>query len=203
MRHREIHTKREEEKAMSQGDKVGDYHLLESPVFLAWKEAKPLLDTYYSREGDSGKGSCKLCAYTCSAAPQMRTHLLSKHLPLLSVFRCPECGEELGAEAEIRKHLQEEHQLDWEGLERVDDPEYESAETEVDASVEEIASLPLEDLVGRKISSAQGRALRKTRVTRNEAAGHYECELCDFKKELLSQLADHVMTVHYNVYTYR
>ena len=199
LRHKEIHNKREEEKAVAEADKVGNYHLLEEPKFLPWREAKPVIDTYFKRE-EGGRNLCKLCPHSCTSGPSMRSHLLADHLKL-TVFRCPECGETFGPEPEIKKHLGEKHGLEWDGLERVDDPEYESTETEVD--VEDLTSLPLEELSGKKISSAQGRLLRKTRITRNEEAGHYECELCDFKKEFMAQLSDHVMTAHYNVFIYR
>ena len=199
-RHREIHSKREEEREVQEGDKLGGYHLLEQPVFLAWKVAKPVIDTYYSRE--EGRASCKLCSHSSTTGPLMRTHLLQEHLKL-RVWRCPECGLEVGPEPAIRRHLQEEHGQEWEGLERVDDPEYESAETEVDCAPEEMGSLPLEQVAGRKVSSAQGRALRKCGVTRLESAGCYECQYCDHRREHMAQLCDHVMTAHYDVYIYR
>ena len=88
-------------------------------------------------------------------------------------------------------------------LEKVDDPEYESNETDIVGEPELVLTIPMEELQGKKVSTAQGKLLRKTRITRNEADGDYECELCDYKKEYQVQLSDHVMAVHYNVFIYR
>ena len=48
----------------------------------------------------------------------------------LILFR-QECGEELSLEADIKTHLKNDHDLEFEGLEKVVDPEYETTETEV------------------------------------------------------------------------
>ena len=201
-RHLEIHNKRDERDIIADGDKVGNYHLISTPQYLHWKKAKPIIDTYFVKDPDQGKNSCKLCQFTCQNAPHMRTHLLQYHLKL-NVFKCSECNEEFAIENEIKKHMSDKHQIEFEGLEKVDDPDYESIETEFDVEPDQIVEIPMDELSGKKISSAQGRVLRKTKITRNEAEGVYECELCDYKKEYLAQLSDHVMTAHFNVYMYR
>ena len=42
-----------------------------------------------------------------------------------------ECGVEMKLEAEIKQHMKLEHDLEYEGLEKLVDPEYETTETEV------------------------------------------------------------------------
>ena len=153
-RHLEIHTRREEAAELAGKDKVGGLHLLSLNTYLHWKQAKPVIDTYWLRDGRTGC-CCKLCAFACQNPPHMRAHLLQQHLKLW-VFKCPDCGEHFSLEPDIKKHMWDKHKVEFESLDKVDDPEYESTETEVDVTPEEIVNLPFASLFGKKISTAQG-----------------------------------------------
>ena len=199
-RHKAIHSKREEEEQVAAGDMVGGHHLSATPTFLPWAQAKPVIDTYFTKAGP--RSACKLCTHSSSSPGAMRNHLLAHHLKLL-VFRCPECGEELGAEGAVRKHMSAEHGVEWEGLERVEDPEYESVETEVEVAAAEVGDVSVEELQGRKVSAAQGRVLRRSRITRVEESGVFECQLCGLTRPSMAPLSDHMMTDHFKVFIYR
>jgi hypothetical protein len=53
------------------------------------------------------------------------------------------------------------------------------------------------------VSTAQGRQLRRLHIQWNEAAGRYECGLCSLARDSSSQVADHVIAAHFNVFFYR
>ena len=83
LRHLDIHKRREEKEKLLSGDKVGNYHLLQQPVYLPLKKAKPILRTYFHREPDgSSNNCCSLCDFSSSCLTSMRNHLLEKHLKL-------------------------------------------------------------------------------------------------------------------------
>ena len=202
LRHEEIHRKREEQEKIVSGDKIGNYHLLEQPVYLPLKQAKKVLSTYFSREPRGSNNKCKLCKFSSSCPSTIRKHLLQEHLKL-NVYKCSECDKEFSMETEFKKHCLSEHGKHIDNPDKLDDPDYESHDTEVDVSPEVISEIPLEKLSGKKISSAQGRALRKTNITRRKTDGMFECQLCGFSKDFKSGVSDHVMTVHYDVYVYK
>ena len=200
LRHLEIHKKREKQEKLQSGDKIGNYHLLKEPVYLPLKKAKPILRTYFSREPEGSSYDCSLCDFSSSCLISIRNHLLVNHLKL-NIYKCQLCAQEFSLEADMKKHNLEKHGVSLESLEKVDDPDYESVETEVNVPPEDIANLPIEKLSGKKISSAQARVLRRTKIRRN--AGMFECELCDFRRSTRSGVSDHVMSAHYDVFQYR
>jgi len=201
-----LSTHKESENKDAKKMMIGDYHKLEEPVFIAWKEAKPIIDSYYSKRTElnwkeNGRSCCLLCDYSAKDTRLIRTHLLANHLRI-NVYKCQECGEELSLEADIKTHLKNDHDLEFEGLEKVVDPEYETTETEV--LTEDIRLVELAELQGKKVSSAQGRLLRKMHVSRNAAEEVFECQLCGEKKDFLSHISDHVMgPAHLDVFIYR
>ena len=198
-RHLDIHQKREEQEEILSGDKIGNYHLLERHVYLPLKRAKQVLTTYYTRDNEGSSNKCKLCEFSSSCSDTIRNHLLQRHLKL-NVYKCNDCGEQFSVESDIKKHSISEHGKQFESH---DDPEYESHDTEVDVAAEAIADLPLERLFGKKVSSEQGRALRRTHIRQRASDGRFECDLCGFSRDVKSSVSDHVMSVHYNVYLYK
>jgi len=177
---------------------IGDYHKQEDTVYIPRKDSKAIIDSYLRKDGDYS--FCVLCEFSSKESRAIRNHLLEKHLKI-NIFKCQECGVEMKLEAEIKQHMKLEHDLEYEGLEKLVDPEYETTETEV--PVEDISLVAIDDLRGKKVSSAQARSLRKMHVSRNGAESVFECQLCGEKKDFLSAVSDHVMSQHFDVYIYQ
>merc|ERR1719474_588114 len=80
--------------------------------------------------------------------------------------------------------------------------EYVDSKTDIDA--EDILSVPMECLQGKKVSTEQGKVLMRAHIARAKDAENeiYCCTLCDYKRPNASQIHNHILSFHYSVHMY-
>jgi len=199
----------EKKHANHMKDKIGDYHLKEDFTFIPREEAREVIESYYTfTEEDGGYFSyyCKLCDYKNARSSVVYNHVLRIHLQIHQ-YKCDICQEGFKVVDDIKKHYSVKHKKKYNNLDRKtervasENENYENKETEV--FVDDITQIPMSELYGKKISTEQGRQLKGRHLIQNEENNHFECELCDFKKEWKSTVQAHIFTEHYNVFTHR
>eukprot|EP00090_Calanus_glacialis_P008117 TRINITY_DN16452_c0_g1_i1.p1 TRINITY_DN16452_c0_g1~~TRINITY_DN16452_c0_g1_i1.p1 ORF type:complete len:928 (-),score=120.00 TRINITY_DN16452_c0_g1_i1:51-2834(-) len=78
--------------------------------------------------------------------------------------------------------------------------EYIDAKSDID--VEDILSVPIEQLKGVKVSTQQGKILMKAYLYRNTKTELFCCQLCDYKRPNASQIHNHILSFHCDVHMY-
>ena len=71
-----------------------------------------------------------------------------------------------------------------------------------DIYVDDILSIPMDQLKGKKVSTKQGKVLMKAHLFRDEQQEVYCCKLCDYKRPNASQIHNHILSFHCGVHMY-
>jgi len=211
--HLRAHTKMENKtaKLVASGNDeiIGGYHLLREYIFIPSGKAGPIIDSYIRFNEEKGGYSCKLCKHRKPIKSSMREHLLRQHLKIHR-YMCELCGQAFSFKSQIQVHMSKNHNEDFKEEDNflktgnssiVEREEYNSKQTDFDVS--DILKVPLEQLKGCKISTEQGKVVMKAHVMKNSEENVYECELCDYKRPNASQIRNHVLSFHYDVFMYK
>ena len=72
---------------------VGNYHLLEEPIYVGEEEGLKIARGYHYFDSVSGQYRCKMCSFS-ARSQQTSIHVLAKHLPFVFLYRCEYCGKD-------------------------------------------------------------------------------------------------------------
>jgi len=71
-----------------------------------------------------------------------------------------------------------------------------------DIVAEDIFTIPIEELKGKKVSTQQGKMLMKAHIYRDTEKEVFCCKLCDYKRPNASQIHNHILSFHCDVHMY-
>merc|ERR1719369_2393800 len=174
---------------------IGDYHLPGTIHFLPQKDAKHIVESYFSRQASSNGGSeycCRVCEQCMTGYVKIYNHCLGKHLRI-HCFRCGECNETFKMSSDLTKHMKQNHQI--KSCSQDDETDF--------PDIVDISTLEMDKLAKKKINLQQEKMLRGKYVNFNLQLEQWECLLCTVKSTSKTTIQNHVYGVHYQVYIYK